>query len=692
MCKLNVYLDCETLVMIELNIEKEIKVMILRKSIKEQHIYIENNKKFKAHPNPPYAPYFYLIDSDALQDENQQLNYTKLTKDKVIPAAGSIAINGNIIVVVSNYQYTQPQQQKPDKVFTFDSQQEPKYPPLLIPGGWWPCDRIHALLDPNNTYFCWDMAKACDIIWSNTNSATKPSRREETFFLHEIQALSIKDSEFFASNAFLQDQFVIGYCFRKEKIVKVVVKYPRDRPAQNLCSSIRGKLNIDFSNVIYELTKSHKTKAEDLDNSFNFGGNILVSPPVKKVTGEISKGSGSAGPTVPKHPPAPFGKIIVGDSEKGLMGDILRIFLTSQKIQPILPIDTSWLKVGHVDEFLSFIPDKSESNTDEKFKALYADPDLMIFMLEQIKSNGDKHRYNHFFLGKYNIEKQYAEIGVENLLKEGIKYNQELQQGKLIPIKERLQQGLCLENKDFISIPIFFLQPTNIKNATEAVSVNVVNLQFVNGHVLVPRPFGPRLLLEKAKSTVKNCLEYKKVKFDVNSLAINSKITDFYVWHDEKTPLEQIALFYLNPQDAQQIDQIINHITKQDNLTLPVTELRGSLCRQILEKNPGKFVGKDNEYILKETANILIPEETQTADVIELYLYAIFKSIGIPETNVHFIDDWAYHINAGEIHCGTVAERSPPQSFSPQAYSEVWSTMLQHELEKQYVFTYDPNQ
>ena len=713
MCKLNVYLDCKPLVTIELNIEKQIAVMSLRNLIKRHKIYEENTKKFVIYSgNPPRAPYFFLVNSKVLQEENQQkkLIYNNLTNDKLIPISGNVTIGDDTIVIVSYFQYT-PQQQKPDKVFVFDSQQEPNKPPFLIPGGWWPCDRIYALLDSKqNVYFRWDMKWACDSIWSNDNSATQASNNEKnTFFLLNVSLFGGG----FEKNAFLQDQFIFGYCSYKESIKKIIVKYPRDREAQHFCTLIRSKLNIPYSDNIFSLTKEHK---ESLENGFNFGGNILISPPVKEETEEISKGNGNAGPKIPKHPPAPFGKIIVGDSERGLIGDILRTFLTSQKIQPVLPVDTSWLKVGHVDEFISFIPDNSASSGHGNFKALYADPELMIFMLKRINQE-DKNRYTKFFLGKYNIDKEYAEISVENMLNEGKgnytaeQYNQRLQNERLVPIKKRLQQGLCLEDKDFISIPIFFLRPENVTNdgvriypgegytagyTTEAQSVNIINLQYVNGHVIAPRPFGPRLLLEKAKSIVKECLQYKSIKFDVDNLVIDSNITNFYIWHDAGTSLGEIALFYLNLQDAKQIDQVIKHITKQVNLTLPITELQESFSNEILKRNTDKFnivekSGNSKGYTLRETVKVLIPEETRTVDVIELYMYAIFKSIGIPETNVHFIDDWVYHINSGEVHCGTVAERSIPSS-TLQDYSGIWETMNQYESKKEYIFTYDPKQ
>lgn len=90
--------------------------------------------------------------------------------------------------------------------------------------------------------------------------------------------------------------------------------------------------------------------------------------------------------------------------------------------------------------------------------------------------------------------------------------------------------------------------------------------------------------------------------------------------------------------------------------------------------------------VVRAPCKIWIPEET--VDVIELYVYTIFKSLlGIPETNVHFIDDWIYHLAHGEVHCASVAERTIDSSIIDwNKYEEVMKSM------QKYDFTYDPKQ
>ena len=73
---------------------------------------------------------------------------------------------------------------------------------------------------------------------------------------------------------------------------------------------------------------------EDGLNAGDFGGNIEVMPPTRAW---------------------PLGRILVGDTiSPKLLG-----FLEDQELQAPFQVGTDWLRVGHVDEALSFVPDGS---------------------------------------------------------------------------------------------------------------------------------------------------------------------------------------------------------------------------------------------------------------------------------------------------------------------------------------------
>ncbi|KAI9151443.1 Zinc-type alcohol dehydrogenase-like protein [Paramyrothecium foliicola] len=78
----------------------------------------------------------------------------------------------------------------------------------------------------------------------------------------------------------------------------------------------------------------------------------------------------------------PVGRIIMGTKE----GRLPRIipFLQAQELQEPLILDTDWLAVGHVDEFLQFLP----ANTKRGWVLMADDPRAGIDLMEQIVRNG----------------------------------------------------------------------------------------------------------------------------------------------------------------------------------------------------------------------------------------------------------------------------------------------------------------
>lgn len=97
-----------------------------------------------------------------------------------------------------------------------------------------------------------------------------------------------------------------------------------------------------------------RPRAGDASNS-DCGGNLVLSPPVQGVDG-------------PTHP---FGRIIYSHSIHKDMGASWRDFFAAQRIQAPIRIDTSWLSCGHADEVVAFVP----ANTSGRpYRMLLASP------------------------------------------------------------------------------------------------------------------------------------------------------------------------------------------------------------------------------------------------------------------------------------------------------------------------------
>ncbi|PRP98596.1 protein-arginine deiminase family protein [Enhygromyxa salina] len=97
------------------------------------------------------------------------------------------------------------------------------------------------------------------------------------------------------------------------------------------------------------------------------GGNYMVSPPTEQ------------------HP---FGRIIYGHQENFECNHAG--FLDAQRVQSAIRIDSTWLKVGHVDEMLAFLPDRSSKpNPKWPFKLLFANSRLALLMLLEVAAEAN---------------------------------------------------------------------------------------------------------------------------------------------------------------------------------------------------------------------------------------------------------------------------------------------------------------
>lgn len=95
----------------------------------------------------------------------------------------------------------------------------------------------------------------------------------------------------------------------------------------------------------------------EIDNDLAYGGNVEVTPPL------------------PGHP---LGRIVVGEDMPALQKD----FLARQHVQaPLIELDTSWLVVGHVDEFVNFAPDFSGEGN---WRVVFSDTELAFDILQTV--------------------------------------------------------------------------------------------------------------------------------------------------------------------------------------------------------------------------------------------------------------------------------------------------------------------
>jgi protein-arginine deiminase len=195
--------------------------------------------------------------------------------------------------------------------------------------------------------------------------------------------------------------------------------------------------------------------------SIDWYGNLLVSPPAVDDFGR----------------PYPYGRILTGSqTDLGMHPDVLA-FLEAQSVQaPALVIDTSWLRVGHVDEVVSFIPASSPPG----FRVLMPSTRLALRILGDLRLRG--YDGMPLFRGKGKRETTVGRLlDNETILWENTRIQTALDQTRV-----QLRRGLGLRESDLIELPALFARGLSLLP-------NFVNSLIINGHALLPAPVGPEI-------------------------------------------------------------------------------------------------------------------------------------------------------------------------------------------------------
>ncbi|KAG9467091.1 hypothetical protein GDO78_015642 [Eleutherodactylus coqui] len=222
----------------------------------------------------------------------------------------------------------------------------------------------------------------------------------------------------------IQDEVEFGYTEAPHKRFPVVLDSPRNRGLKNF--PVSEVLGPDFGYVTREPSDSSTVTTLD---SF---GNLEVSPPV------VADG---------KH--YPLGRILIGDglSKSDMrMSKVLRDFLHAQQVQCPLYLYSTWLFVGHIDEFMSFVPAPGKKG----FRLLLASPRacLELFKKKQREGHGDAVMFEG--VGK----KTYTIDGI--LSSKALKQSSELCQEAINQNRQLMKKELGLTEEDIIDIPILY--------------------------------------------------------------------------------------------------------------------------------------------------------------------------------------------------------------------------------------------
>uniref|UniRef100_A0A8D2LD32 protein-arginine deiminase n=1 Tax=Varanus komodoensis TaxID=61221 RepID=A0A8D2LD32_VARKO len=286
-----------------------------------------------------------------------------------------------------------------------------------------------------------------------------------------------------------QDEIEFGYVQAPHKSFPVVFDSPRNRGLKEF--PFKKILGPDFGYVTREPRDGYVSGLDSF-------GNLDVSPPV----------------TV-KGKQYPLGRILIGSSFPGSgnrrMAKVVRDFLYAQKVQPPVELYSDWLTVGHVDEFLTFVPAPNRKG----FRLLLASPSacLKLFKEKQREGYGDAALFEGESGPVFSLPSQPANTilhGDSKYVQSCIDWNRNI-----------LKRELGLSERDIIDIPQLF---TLEGSTAMALFPDMVNMLVLGKHLGIPKPFGPIIHGECClESQVRSLLEPLGLTCDF--------IDDFFSYH-----------------------------------------------------------------------------------------------------------------------------------------------------------------
>jgi hypothetical protein len=424
------------------------------------------------------------------------------------------------------------------------------------------------------------------------------------------------------------------------------------------------------------------TKLEVLHDSLNYGGNIEVGPATSA---------------------APAGKIVIGEepvsptsgAQAREIDPELFAFLAAQGTQPIVKIDTSWLDVGHVDELISFVPDRNSSNGAA---ILRASPRIALAILHELRAR--------FIAGGPRDQvlwENYTYLGVQpRLTVDGSHPVTHLLRGKFWRHEHRTGDASAAEPPRIYRrlAEADERQPVSAHRIDYQVGMNVSRtydagisifelLAFEGGtnariekdklagvdKVLAAEFPGSRLVEVPVLFDQSDDLDVTRTSAftpDLVNLQVLGKTLLMPRPYGPRVPLAAApdVLRAVLPDAVRaraSVDVLVGkgldrtpHWAKDTHAVrlaesfvdgfsgVPVTEV----AKRIRAANAAHFLpdgGMRNGW-----RRLVIPE--RTVDLFQAYTALVLEPLGV---NVAWIDSWSYHVRFGGIHCGTNVLRTP---------------------------------
>ncbi|XP_058016975.1 protein-arginine deiminase type-2 [Ahaetulla prasina] len=294
------------------------------------------------------------------------------------------------------------------------------------------------------------------------------SVKDNYLFLKEINSLvskagckiSVCSRYMNRGDRWMQDEIEFGYIQAPHKQFPVVLDSPRNGGLEYF--AVKEILGPDFGYVTQE-------PLFEVVNSLDSFGNLEVSPPVSVHGKEY-----------------PLGRILIGSSFPTSGGrrmtKVVRDFLKAQRVQSPVELYSDWLTVGHVDEFVTFVPIPGK----KQFRMLMASPSACYKFFREKQKEG--HGEATMFKGYSGTDTK--RVTINKVLSNDIMVQENQYVQRCIDWnRDILKKELGLREKDIIDLPALFKMDKGGKAI--AYFPNMVNMIVLSRNLGVPKPFGP---------------------------------------------------------------------------------------------------------------------------------------------------------------------------------------------------------
>ncbi|XP_032088021.1 protein-arginine deiminase type-2-like [Thamnophis elegans] len=294
------------------------------------------------------------------------------------------------------------------------------------------------------------------------------SVKDNYLFLKEINSLvskagckiSVCSRYMNRGDRWMQDEIEFGYIQAPHKQFPVVLDSPRDGGLEYF--AVKEILGPDFGYVTRE-------PLFEIVTSLDSFGNLEVSPPVSVHGKEY-----------------PLGRILIGSSFPTSGGrrmtKVVRNFLQAQRVQSPVELYSDWLTVGHVDEFVTFVPVPGTP----QFRMLMASPSACYKLFREKQKEG--HGEAIMFKGYSGTDTK--RVTINKVLSNDIMVQENQYVQRCIDWnRDILKKELGLSEKDIIDLPALF----KIDKGGKAMAYfpNMVNMIVLSRDLGIPKPFGP---------------------------------------------------------------------------------------------------------------------------------------------------------------------------------------------------------